>query len=180
MRLLRSILTYLALCLCLAAAPAQAITLDWDAVAWPAGSLNNSFDIDPFRAGNDVTVAVTGTTNRLQNIIGTTVATPAISRTFDGGLTPGQNSLHLALDLGNHNQAVTITMSFSNAYTFGVSGVSFTIFDIDKQTATNSNFEDQIRGIYATLTNGTQIAATITNIGSSVRGRVYAHSPSPC
>ena len=91
-----------------------------------------------------------------------------MTRAFDGGLTPGRNSLELAVDFGNHTQGLTVTFSFSAAYTAGVSNVSFSLFDIDKQATANSNFEDQVRSIYATLTNGTQIAATITNLGSSV------------
>ena len=45
---------------------AQAVTLDWDGVTWTAGSLSNSYDIDPVRPGNDITVTVSGNTTLLQ------------------------------------------------------------------------------------------------------------------
>jgi phosphoribosylcarboxyaminoimidazole (NCAIR) mutase len=156
--------------LCSALRDSSAITLDWDQVPWTNGALNAALDIDPDRAGNDVTIAITGSTNRFTSgLVAPNPATPAITRAFDGGKAIGQNSLELAVDLGNMNHAVTFTLTFSATnYAAGVTNVSFNLFDIDKQATTNSNFEDQIRSIYATLTNGTQIAATITNLGSSV------------
>ena len=148
---------------------AHAVTLDWNSTAWTPGSLSNAYDIDPGRAGTDLAIAVSGTTNRLANgLVAPNPATPAVTRAFDGGMSVGRNSLELAVDFGNVTQALTVTFTFSAAYTAGVSNVSFTLFDIDKQATANSNFEDQVRTIYATLTNGTQIAATITNLGSSV------------
>jgi hypothetical protein len=35
---------------------ASAALVDWSALNWPAGSLSNSYDVDPASAGNDVTV----------------------------------------------------------------------------------------------------------------------------
>ena len=40
------------------ATAAHAITLDWDTVTWTAGSLSNSYNIDPLKAGNDITVSM--------------------------------------------------------------------------------------------------------------------------
>ena len=163
----RSLITLLAI-VCLGAT-AQAVTLDWNSTAWIPGSLSNAYDIDPGRAGTDLAIAVSGATNRLTSgLIAPSPMTPAITRAFDGGMIPGRNSLELAVDFGNQNQAVTVTFTFSAAYTAGVTNVSFTLFDIDKQATAGSNFEDQVRTMYATLTDGTQIAATITNVGSSV------------
>jgi hypothetical protein len=92
--------------------------------------------------------------------------TPAITRAADGGLTPGRNSLELAVNFSSRTEGLTVTFTFSAAYTDGVSNVSFSIFDIDKQATSNSNFEDQVRSIYATLTNRTQIAAMSFVYGS--------------
>jgi hypothetical protein len=154
------------LCFC---SSAQAIVLNWNNASWTPGILSNSFELDGSRAGTDLAIAVGGTTTRLAaGLVAPNPATPAITRAFDGGLTPGRNSLELAVDFGNHSQALTVTFTFSAAYTAGVSNVSFSFLDIDKQATANSNFEDQVRSIYATLMNGTQIAATITNVGSSV------------
>jgi hypothetical protein len=153
-------------CLC---PTAQAVTLDWSTRTWTAGSLNNAYDIDPSRAGTDIAITVGGSTNRLTSgLVAPNPMTPAVTRAFDGGLSPGRNSLELAIDLTNQSQSLTVTYTFSAAYASGVTNVSFSLFDIDSQATGSSNFEDQVRTIYATLTNGTQIAATITNIGSSV------------
>src|SRR6266852_43099 len=38
---------------------ASAVLVDWSALSWPAGSLSNSYDVDPASPGNDVTVTVT-------------------------------------------------------------------------------------------------------------------------
>jgi hypothetical protein len=170
-RLLRTS-TYLLLLWC-SIAPARAlVVLDWDQLAWSPGSLNNSYNIDPLRPGNNVTIGITASNNNLfqPGLVAPNPMTPAITRAFDGGTTaPGENALELALNLGNRNQSVTFTLTFSAAsYANGVTNVSFSLFDIDKQANASSNFEDQVRTIYATLTNGTQIAATITNLGSSV------------
>jgi hypothetical protein len=50
------------LCLC---ASAHAIVLDWTNASWTPGTLSNSFELDPSRAGTDLALAVSGTTNRL-------------------------------------------------------------------------------------------------------------------
>ena len=59
---------------------------------------------------------------------------------------------------------VTVTITFSGNYSLGVSDVSFTIFDIDK-----NSYHDRISNISATGIDGTtQYAPTITNVGSAV------------
>src|ERR1700716_2768872 len=108
-------------------ANARAVILDWDAVSWAAGSLSNSYDIDPSSPGNDISVAVTGNTSQLGPKGGS--QTPAILNIIEGGLSPVQNILALQLDLANQSQFVTVTMNFSANYTAGVAGVSFTLFD---------------------------------------------------
>jgi hypothetical protein len=51
---------------------------------------------------------------------------------------------------------------------------------IDKSAVSGgSNFEDQVRNIFVTLHNGTQIAATITNVRSSVALTGIGYSPVP-
>jgi hypothetical protein len=86
--------------------------------------------------------------------------TPAINKTLTGGLAPAQNSLMLAANLKTQSDA-TVQLSFSAGNQLAIN-VSFTIFDID--TTTNN---DIISGIYGVAVDGTHIAATITNVGST-------------
>ena len=137
------------------------ILLDWSTVTWPAGSLNNSLDVDPGSPGNDVTVAVSGDTAQLlPSFTPPNPQTPAITQTFQGGFGSTVNSLELRVDYTNQSQQVTVTITFAG-YAQGVNNVSFSLFDID-----NGTYQDEIRGITALSTDGvTLIAPTITNVG---------------
>jgi hypothetical protein len=140
------------------AAAAHAVTLDWNSVTWTPGSLSNSYDVDPAKPGNDITVAISGDTGQFAPKGGSQI--PAIMNIIEGGLSPVQNSLVLHLDLANQSQAVNVTVSFSALYTAGVNNVSFTLFDVD---FSSSAFQDQIRSIQALSIDGTTlIAPTIT------------------
>jgi hypothetical protein len=143
---------------------AHAITLDWDAVTWTAGTLSHSYDVDPAKAGNDVTVTVSGNTAQLQQELASgNPMTPAITPDFQGGLGTAQNTLCLAVNFTNQSQAVTVTVDFSALYALGVQNVSFTLFDIDYSNVSGNTYQDQLRSIVATSIDGTtQIAATIT------------------
>src|SRR5438046_1748487 len=88
--------------------------VDCSTLTWPAGSLSNSYDVDPGYAGNDVTMTVSGDTGRLQpSIVAGSPQTPAITRAFDGGLGTNPYTLELALDLTSNAQSVTFTLDFS-------------------------------------------------------------------
>ena len=78
---------------------AQALILDWDGVTWTAGSLSNSYDIDPVRAGNDITVTVSGNTTLFQpEFVAPNHMTRAITKDFQGGLPIEPNALWLAVN----------------------------------------------------------------------------------
>jgi hypothetical protein len=140
---------------------AQALVLDWDSVTWSQGSLINSYDLTG-DAINDITVKITSQqANIWANDPTTGDQTPTINQTLTGGLSPVQNSLMLAANLKTHSDT-TIQLTFSGVYP-GAANVSFTLFDID--VTTNS---DIISEIYGLTSDGTQIAATITNVGSNV------------
>jgi len=145
-------------------ATAHAVTLDWDTVSWTAGSLNNSYDVDPARPGNDVTVTISGDTPQLTlETVAPNPMTPAITTDFEGGLGTAQNSLCLAVNLANQSQSVTLTINFSAQYTLGVQNVSLTLFDVDFSATTGNTFQDQLRSITATSVDGvTLVAPTIT------------------
>jgi hypothetical protein len=161
------------------AASAHGVTLDWDQNAWaptptPAPNVTSSaFDIDANAAGSDVTITATATAGSAwqASLPAPNPMTPVVSRAFDGGLSPGQNSLELSVDFGKQNGAtndsITVTINFSTQYE-AVSNVSFTLFDIDYANGGGSTYEDKISNIVATTTTGGSLASTITGVGSSV------------
>lgn len=141
----------------------QALTIDWDSVPWTNGSLINSLDVDPARPGNDVTVTVSGNTGLLQpELASPNPQTPAVTRAFDGGLTPGERTLSLAVDFTNQSQTITVTIDFSAQYAQGVSNVSFTIFDVDFSNTSGNTYQDQLSSIRAVGIDGSLIAPIIT------------------
>ena len=147
----------------LAAGPqvAQALVLDWDTVSWTPGSLNNSYDLTG-DAVNDITVTITSQNPGIfTNDPATGMQTPAINQSLTGGLSPAQNSLDIAANL-HTNSNLTVQLSFGGQYGIATN-VSFTIFDID--ITTNS---DIISTIYGVAPDGTQVAATITGLGSAI------------
>lgn len=167
MPLRRLPLTFLGL-VCFSAL-SQAVTLDWDATAWTPGSLTNSYDVDSSVPGNDLTITFGGTTAELANDSVNNLPTPNINANLEGGLSPVQNSLNIAIDLGKKDRFVTVTITFSASYTQGVENVSFTLFGIDQATGGSNIYIDEISSITGLSIDGvTQIAPTITGIGSAV------------
>lgn len=138
----------------------MAVVLDWDTTTYTPGSLNEGFDLDPGLAGNEVTFAITGNTNKLRPDAGTGINTPSVSSSLQGGT--GQNSLNISANVATQT-TITVTVSFSALYVQGVENVSFTLFDIDKTT--DSEF---IKNISATAIDGTVVPATISNLGAGV------------
>jgi hypothetical protein len=161
----RTLILLFALAFCGVAHNSSALVLDWSTVTWPAGSLNNSYDVDPAKPGNDLTVTVSGDTSRLlPSFTAPNPQTPAITQTFQGGFGSVPFSLELRVDYQNTAQAISVTVDFSPLYALGVTNVSFTIFDIDSAT-----YVDQIGSITALSIDGvTQVAPTISGVGTSV------------
>src|SRR6476646_1089476 len=148
------------------AAPARALVLDWDQAAWAPGDLVNSYDLNG-DAVNDITVQITSQqANIWANDPTSGSQAPVVNQTLTGGLSPAQNSLMLAANLHTKSDC-TVQISFTGGNgalnTPGASNVSFTLFDID--VTTNA---DIISNIYGVTPTGTLVAATITNVGSSV------------
>jgi hypothetical protein len=150
--------------MCAMSGSASAVLIDWSTLNWPAGSLSNSYDVDPANPGNDFTATVSGNTTQLvQSLVAPNPQTPAVTRAFDGGLATSPHTLELALNLTSNAQSVTFTLDFSALYAAGVANVSLTLFDIDMSSASGNTYQDVISAIHATSTGGTQIAPTITN-----------------
>lgn len=148
-----------------AAAHAHAVVLDWSAVSWTPGSLSNSYHVDGYtHNGNDITIGITGNTNKLTTDPATGLAAPGISNSLEGG-TGGDHSLILAGDLSTQTN-FTVTVTFTGQYN-AATEVSFKIFDIDMGTD-----REKILNIYGLLSDGvTKVAPTITDLGASVSGR---------
>jgi hypothetical protein len=145
---------------------ARALVLDWDSVAWGPGDLVNSYDLNG-DAVNDITVKVTSQQANIWAVDPTSGSqAPVVNQTLTGGLAPAENSLMLAANLHTNSNA-TIQISFAGGNgalnTLGATNVSFTIFDID--VTTNS---DIISNIYGVAPDGSHVAPTITNVGSTV------------
>lgn len=130
---------------------ARAILIDWDTLTWTAGSLLNSYDIDPDNPGNDITIQVTGDTTRfLANY-------PQITGNLTGGTVPSENSLQLFLDFSNKSQAITVSIAF--LYPVGVDEVAYDLFDIDLSGTT---YIDQISALSGNYNLGTPVGPSIT------------------
>jgi hypothetical protein len=143
---------------------ARALVLDWDAVTWTNGSLGNSYDLNG-DGMSDITVALTAQNSNVWTTDPTTgTMTPAVNQTLMGGLSPAENSLMLAANL-HTNSNVTLHLTFTGGPggQLGANNVSFTLFDIDITTN-----KDIISNIYGVAPDGTLVAATITNLGSTV------------
>jgi hypothetical protein len=146
--------------------PARALVLDWTSAAWVPGDLINSYDLNGDTV-NDITVQITSQqANIWANDPTSGSQAPVVNQTLTGGLSPAQDSLMLAANL-HTKSACTVQISFTGGNgalnTPGASNVSFTLFDID--ITTNA---DIISNIYGLTPNGTQVAATITNLGSTI------------
>ena len=154
----------------LSAKTSDAVVLDWDTVTWTPGTFAKSFDIDPAKAGSDITVTVTGNTGQLQpEAVSPYPQTPAITTNFQGGLGTAQNTLSIAVNLTDQSQSVTITIDFSALYSLGVQNVSFTLFDFD--SSGSSNYQDRLSGVTALSIDGTTLVApTITTSSANTLG----------
>ena len=155
-----------ALCFALfCARDASAVILDWDTAAWVNGSTNNSFDIDPNRPGNDVTVRLVGNNGAVFAPDITTspqIQTPAVASVFQGGLAATERSLVVGLNLTSNTQSVTLTLDF-NQYPAGITNLTFRIFDVDYANTSGNTYQDMLTNIRGLSADGvTWIAPTIT------------------
>ena len=157
----RFIRTFIVAAALLTAGNAHAIVLDWSHVSWAPGSLSNSYDIDGHPTnGNDITIALSGNTNKLTVDPATGAAAPHIGNSLQGG-HGGDHSLFIGGDLSTQTN-FTVTVSFTGGLN-AATNVSFKLFDIDMGVD-----REKILNIYGLLSDGTRVAATITDLGSAV------------
>jgi hypothetical protein len=109
-------------------------------------------------------VTIGGDTNKLKLDPTTGIQTPAIDNTMEGGTSPVQKSLDLAMKITTPN-FISVSVAFSPQYSEGVNNVSFSIFGINMGLGTGT-----ITNIYAVGPDGTTlIPAVITNLGINVQ-----------
>jgi hypothetical protein len=138
---------------------ARAVTLDWAGVDWTAENLSQSFDIDASNPGNDITITITGNTNRF-NANYPDDRTDINGSANTGGT--GQEGLQLYVNsFTNRSQSVTVTISFN--YTDGAYA-SFSLWDVDYGA---SQFQDFISNITGLTAGGATIGATSVTAGSA-------------
>ena len=129
--------------------PASAAVLDWDSVAYPAGSLSQTFNnVDG--SGTNINITFTGSTG---SFVG---ANPQINQLDTGGLVPAEDSLRLLVDFFIVFQTVTMTVTFSDL----VQNVDFTVFDIDFNAG---DFQDNVTDNAQNVYDGTSSDPSITN-----------------
>lgn len=152
--------------------PAASGQLDWDANAWPSGSLSQNYAASsvPFA------LAFSGSTNRLINFGG--APTPATRTDLTGGFSPAQNSLLYVANFNNTSESITLTINAGSAGT-GVAKLQFSIFDVDiNPGGNNAGFVDQLQVtgalggalVFPTLTAGlanTTSGPTATGVAAS-------------
>src|SRR5256714_4922684 len=144
-----------------AASSGATVVLDWDAVTWNPGDLTNSYDVTG-DGQTDVTVTITSQQANIWALDPTSGSqAPVVNQTLTGGVSPAENSLMLAANLHTKSDA-TIQLNFTGGQ-YGANNVSFTMFDID--VTTNA---DIISNIYGVALDGSHVAATITNLGSTI------------
>ncbi len=157
------------------AVPAGGVVLDWDSVDWPFTSpstrtFSQGFDIDPANPGNDITITISGDTSDITN--DTTPATgwtggPIVPSVDDHNGAAGgfgsQEGLYLFVNFDDNtvNSSLTITITFN--YTYGVTGVTFPITDID----TAGSYVDQVRSFSGTYYGSPVANATLTALSGS-------------
>ena len=170
------------------AMPAQAATLDWQTVKNSSsvfgGTLSASNTITVDGGGTvDLELGTIANINNVTRTLGTgsqfVSGTPKIDPLLNGTLTDASPSLYLQQDSGAVANALYAGFKFNNPG--GVSGLSFTLFDIDndKGSLTGNGWQDRVivRGLF----NGSAVGLTATpstsaNISVNGAGTTYANS----
>jgi hypothetical protein len=139
---------------------ASAVTLNWSTVTWTAGSLSNSYDVDPSNPGNDITITVSGNTSSLGG------TSPSIGANLGG---TGRASWQLAPTFTLASQTLTVTIAFN--YAQGVYVQNLNILSVD-----SSLFIDKVTTIQGRTATGQTVNA-VAVVGSS-RNSVTGNSSS--
>jgi hypothetical protein len=175
------------------AMPAQGATLDWQTVKNSSsvfgGTLSASNTITVDGGGTvDLKLGTIANINDVTRTLGTgsqfavgpnNARTPTIDPLLNGTLTDASPSLYLQQDSGAVANAVYAGFKFNNPG--GVSGLTFTLFDIDNSSNSLTSNSWQDRVIVRGLFNGSAVGLTATpstsaNISVNGAGTTYANS----
>lgn len=130
---------------------AGTIVFDWDAQAWTAGSVSNSYTLTGL---GSLAFAITNPNGVFLNNATYGGQSPAKQTAVTGGLATAQNSLEQLVDLSSQSSVATTTITLGTA----VPALQFTIFDVD---FASNQFADKV-----TVTgklNGVTVNPTLTN-----------------
>ncbi len=153
--------------------PAQAATLDWGTLkssATFAGTISASNPISVSGGGTvDLELGTIADINNVTRTLGTgsqfVSGTPKIDPLLNGTLPNTSPSLYLQQDSGAVANAVYAGFKFNNPG--GVSGLTFTLFDIDKSnnSLTSNSWQDRVivRGLF----NGVAVLPTTVSAVST-------------
>jgi len=139
------------------------VVLSWRIVDWPAGAFSQSFDVDPSNPGPDVTISLSGATNRLS-------PPPDDTLSMTGGFGPDEESLELHLDYASTNEFLIVTVTFHHPQ--GVEDVWFRLFDIDYAGSQKVDFLSEFAGTWGsnrwpgTVTTPSQPGYTVVSNGT--------------
>lgn len=145
---------------------AQAALLDWTGKTWNIGSspnesfMQNTYSLDG-TAGNTVTITISHNLsyNPFAPYPAGGAATPQVGTRHAGGLNPLDQSLQLHVDFLNRGDFITVNFVFAQPIT----GVNFTIFDIDNA----ATYQDQFT--FQGFLNNVQVASVVNGLGSTVQ-----------
>lgn len=158
-------LSLLLLALLVSPRATQAVVLDWDTVTWSGGAMSQAFNIDSSNSNNgstnDIFISITGNTNSF-------ASAPTNNANLTGGIVPAEKGLFLNMDYTSRTQSVTVTVGLN--YSAGVSNLTFSLFDVDRQFGfgANSDYTDKISSIIGRDTNGNVVLPTITTNAGNV------------
>ncbi len=124
--------------------PVGSTLFDWNARAWTAGTLNNSYNI-----------AGIGNTNfALSTDFPLVTGSPVLNSTLTGGLTASELSLFINMNNDTVSQKSTTVITLPTA----IPGMQFRIFDIDFG---NASYADRL--VVTGTFNGSAVLPTLTN-----------------
>ena len=172
--------------------PAQAATLDWGTLKSStsfAGTISQSNTISVSGGGSvNLELGTIADINNVTRTLGTgsqfavgpnNAPTPSIDPLLNGTLPDASPSLYLQQDSGAVANAVYAGFKFNNPG--GVSGLTFTLFDIDNSSNSLTSNSWQDRVIVRGLFNNSAVGLTATpftpgNISINGAGTTYANS----
>lgn len=142
---------------------AASSVLDWDAVSWPAASMNNSYTVD----GELINLAYSDPNSAIINYAAAGGTGPVESTYYTGGISPADTVLAVVADQPNQAGTVDLTISLGTAG-IGVDQFQMSIFDVDFGA---SQFHDRL--VVTASLGGSSVPVTLTgSANNTVTGNI--------